>query len=70
VTDWLRIYRHGDVYTPYSSVDGIHWVQGTAWDLTAASSAFPVKIGLFAFSSGSVNTIPANFDYVHVYRQP
>ncbi len=69
VVDWLRIYRHGNVYTPYNSLDGIHWVRGTAWDLTAASSAFPVKIGLFAFSSGPANTISANFDFVHVYRQ-
>lgn len=68
VTDWLRIYRHGNVYTPYSSVDDVHWVKGTAWDLTAASSSFPIKIGLFAFSSGSANTIPANFDYVRVYK--
>src|SRR5579884_3418359 len=68
VTDWLRIYRHGNVYTPYSSVDDVHWVKGTAWDLTAASSSFPIKIGLFAFSGGSANTIPANFDYVHVYK--
>ncbi|HZR40680.1 MAG TPA: family 43 glycosylhydrolase [Ktedonobacteraceae bacterium] len=70
VTDWLRIYRHDNTYTPYSSVDDVHWVRGNAWNLTAVSPTFPVKIGLFAFSSGSDNTIPANFDYVRVYRQP
>lgn len=70
VTDWLRIYRHGNVYTPYSSLDGVHWVKGQAWSLTAAAPNFPVKIGLFAFSGGSFNDVPAYFDYVHVYSQP
>ncbi len=69
VTDWLRIYRHGNVYTAYSSLDGTHWVKGAAWTLTAASPSFPVKIGLFAFSAGPVNNIPAYFDYVHVYSR-
>ncbi len=70
VTDWLRIYRHGDVYTPYSSLDGKHWVKGASWNLTAAAPNFPVKIGLFAFSAGTANNIPAYFDYVRVYGQP
>jgi arabinan endo-1,5-alpha-L-arabinosidase len=70
VTDWLRIYRHGNIYTPYTSVDGSHWVKGAAWDLEPASPSFPIKIGLFAFSGGPNNTIPALFDYVHVYSAP
>lgn len=70
VTDWLRIYRNGDVYTPYTSVDDVHWVKGAAWDLTAAAPTFPIKIGLFAFSAGTGNTIPARFDYFRVYSQP
>lgn len=70
VTDWLRIYRNGNVYTPYTSVDGMHWVKGAAWSMTAAAANFPVKIGLFAFSAGPFNNIPAYFDYVHVYSQP
>jgi len=70
VTNWLRIYRHGNVYTPYSSLDGIHWVKGAAWSLTASAPNFPVKIGLFAFSAGTANNIPAYFDYVRVYSQP
>ncbi|EFH85759.1 family 43 glycosylhydrolase [Ktedonobacter racemifer] len=70
VITWLRIYRDGNVYTPYSSVDGVHWIRGNAWDLSPVSSAYPIKIGLFGFSSGPVNTIPAYFDYVHVYNQP
>lgn len=68
VTNWLRIYRNGNVYTPYSSLDGIHWIKGAAWSLQAAAANFPLKIGLFAFSGGSANTIPIYFDYVHVYR--
>ncbi len=70
VTDWLRIYRHGDVYTPYSSLDGIHWVKGQAWSLQAAAPNFPIKIGLFAFSGGTFNDVPAYFDYVRVYSEP
>jgi arabinan endo-1,5-alpha-L-arabinosidase len=70
VTDWLRIYRTGNIYTPYTSVDGQTWVKGAAWEITAASPAFPVKIGLFAFAGGSKQHIPARFDYVHVYSEP
>ncbi|GLV53406.1 hypothetical protein KDH_02600 [Dictyobacter sp. S3.2.2.5] len=70
VTMWLRVYRAGNVYTPYSSLDDVHWVKGNSWDLNPASAAYPIKIGLFAFSAGPVNTIPAKFDYVHVYSQP
>ncbi len=69
VIDWLRIYRNGNVYTPYTSLDDVHWVKGAAWSLTAAAPNFPVKIGLFAFSGGNSNTVPAYFDYVHVYSQ-
>ncbi len=67
VTDWLRIYRHGDVYTPYVSLDDVQWVKGSAWTLPAAAPGFPVRIGLYAFSAGSHNDVPALFDYVHVY---
>lgn len=71
VTDWLRIYRQGNVYTPYVSVDGAHWVRGAAWDLSAADpTRFPVRIGLFAFSGGPHNDIPARFAYVRVSRLP
>jgi arabinan endo-1,5-alpha-L-arabinosidase len=67
VIDYLRIYRSGNVYTPYTSVDGSHWVRGAAWELTAADVGFPIKIGLFAFAAGGGLDIPARFDYVHVY---
>ncbi len=70
VTDWLRIYRNGDTYTPYVSLDHVHWVRGQAWTLTAASPSFPIRIGLFAFSGGPNNDVPALFDYVHVYQEP
>ncbi len=69
VTDYLRIYRRGNVYQPYSSIDGVNWVKGVAWSLTAVDAAHPIKIGLFAFSAGS-NQIPAFFDYVHVSSLP
>jgi hypothetical protein len=70
VTNWLRIYRQGDTYTPYVSLDDVHWVRGQAWTLTAASPSFPVRIGLFAISGGPHNDVPAIFDYVHVYSEP
>ena len=69
VTDYLRIYRHGDVYQPYTSVDGVNWVKGAAWSLSAVDAAHPIKIGLFAFSGGS-GRAPAFFDYVHVSNLP
>jgi len=28
VTDYLRIYRRGSVYQPYTSVDGVNWIKG------------------------------------------
>ncbi len=70
VTDYLRIYRHGDVYTPYVSLDDVQWVKGSAWTLPAAAPGFPVKIGLYAFSAGPNNDVPALFDYVHVSSLP
>lgn len=69
VVTWLRIYRRGDVYTPYSSLDDVHWVKGTAWSLGAVDAAHPIRVGLFAFSAGPNNNIPALFDYVHAFRQ-
>jgi arabinan endo-1,5-alpha-L-arabinosidase len=69
VTDYLRVYRHGAVYQPYTSVDGVNWVKGAAWSLSAVDAAHPVKIGLFAFSGGAARA-PAFFDYVHVYSLP
>jgi len=69
VTDYLRIYRHGSVYQPYTSVDDVNWVKGAAWSLGAVDAHHPVKIGLFAFFGGS-NGAPAFFDYVHVYSLP
>jgi len=69
VTDYLRVYRHGDVYQPYISVNGVNWVKGAAWSLSAVDASHPVKIGLFAFSGGS-GRAPAFFDYVHVSSLP
>ena len=70
VTDYLRIYRNGNVYTPYTSLDGTNWVKGAAWNLTAASSSFPIRIGVFAFAAGGGQDIQAHFHYIHVYSEP
>ncbi|MFZ0215950.1 MAG: family 43 glycosylhydrolase, partial [Candidatus Dormiibacterota bacterium] len=67
VTTWLRVYVHGDVYTPYTSLDGTNWVKGQAWSLDPVSSAFPIRIGLYAFAGGASNSVPAEFDYLRVF---
>ncbi len=65
--DWtyLRIVRRsnseGDLYTAYTSTNGVNWVRGGTWTHQLGSNA---HIGLVSMGgSGFV----ANFDYVHVY---
>ena len=69
MTDWLRIYKQGDVYTAYTSLDNVNWVRGQSWDFRPQDITYPVKIGLFAFSGGPHNDVPALFDYFHVYTR-
>ena len=71
ITVWLRIYRHGDVYTPWFSLDDKTWTRENAWTLTSSSSEFPLKIGLFAQNNQQVDATGAQawFDYFHVYAQ-
>lgn len=70
ITVWLRLYKDGDVYTPYLSHDGRSWQREDAWTLHA-SGQFPVRIGLFASDNGALGVAGAQawFDYVHVYRR-
>jgi arabinan endo-1,5-alpha-L-arabinosidase len=68
VTTWIRVYRHGNLYSAYFSLDGRRWVKGTSWTLTAAGPTFPVRIGLFSFAGGSPQEVPAEFDYFRVSR--
>lgn len=71
ITVWLRIYRHGDVYTPWLSLDGKNWMRENAWTLKSSSPAFPMKIGVFAQNNQQANAPGAQawFDYFNVYTQ-
>lgn len=66
-TTWLRIEcRHpaeqGELYTSYSSTDGIHWTRGGTWQHALGSSA---QIGISAENTAG---FIMDFDYVRVYR--
>ncbi len=69
ITVWLRIYRDGDVYTPWYSLDDKTWYRENAWTLTSTGRGFPLRIGLFAQDNQNITNPGANawFDYVHVY---
>ena len=60
-TTWLRIVRRGDLYTPYTSIDGRRWARGGTWthDMPRPRIAL-VSMG------GAGRT--ADFDYVRTYR--
>lgn len=64
-TTWLRIVRRQqgeeELYTGYTSRDGITWIRGGTWTHRLTSN---VRIGLVAL--GRAGFI-ANFDYVRVY---
>jgi arabinan endo-1,5-alpha-L-arabinosidase len=47
-------------YTSYSSVDGVHYVRGPAWDVSYGTSG--TKVGIFAGNTG----YGATFSYIHV----
>ncbi len=66
-TTWLRIVRRGngdagELYTGYTSPDGVNWTRGTTWQHQLGSSA---QIGLSALNAAGFTM---SFDYVRVYR--
>lgn len=66
-TTWLRIVcRHdgarGDLYSAYSSTDGIHWTRGGTWRAQLGPDA---QIGIAAENAAGFTM---DFDYVRVYR--
>lgn len=71
ITVYLRIYRDGDVYTPWYSYDGVAWERENAWTLRPAGPGFPIRIGLFASNNHQTGAAGAQawFDYVHVYQR-
>lgn len=75
---WLRIVKEDvppaevlngedELYTPYTSVDGISWVRGGSWTHDLGDEA---KIGLVAMGQTDdvVDTFTAEFDYVRAAR--
>jgi arabinan endo-1,5-alpha-L-arabinosidase len=63
---YLRIVRQsnskGELYTAYTSLDGVNWVCGGTWTHQLGSNA---RIGLVSMGGAGFT---ANFDYVRVYR--
>lgn len=62
---YLRIVKRtnpeGELYTAYTSQDGVNWVRGGVWTHQLGSNA---QIGLVSMGGSGFT---ANFDYVHVY---
>ena len=66
-TTWLRIAKHangdtGELYTAYSSPDGVNWTKGGTWQHQLGPGA---QIGIAA---DNVAGYTMSFDYVRVYR--
>jgi arabinan endo-1,5-alpha-L-arabinosidase len=57
---WLRLARHGEVFTAYSSRDGVTWTRGPSWMLDATASA---KLGLISAGGTGYAT---DFSYIKV----
>lgn len=63
---WLRLVKHAgtggapDLYTAYSSTDGVTFIKGDTWTASFGTTA---QIGLF---SGNQPGHIASFDYIHV----
>jgi arabinan endo-1,5-alpha-L-arabinosidase len=66
-TTWLRIVRRsdgdaGELYSAYSSPDGLNWTKAGTWTHQLGSSA---QIGIAADNTAGFTV---DFDYVRVYR--
>ncbi|CAA9286062.1 MAG: hypothetical protein AVDCRST_MAG93-3539, partial [uncultured Chloroflexia bacterium] len=61
----INMRTNEEVYTPYTSRDGISWVRGGAWTHDLGTNA---KIGLFAMGKQNADdqSYTADFDYVRV----
>jgi arabinan endo-1,5-alpha-L-arabinosidase len=63
---YLRIVKRtnneGELYTAYTSVDGLRWVRGGTWTHQLGSNA---QIGLVSMGGSGFT---ANFDYLRVYH--
>ena len=66
-TTWLRIVKHGngdagELYTAYTSIDGLNYTRGTTWQHQLGPGA---QIGISALNAPGFTM---TFDYVHVSR--
>jgi arabinan endo-1,5-alpha-L-arabinosidase len=66
-TTWLRIAKHTgndnvELYSAYTSNDGVHWTRGGTWQHNLGSGA---QIGIAAQNAAGFTM---DFDYVRVYR--
>lgn len=67
---WLRVVRHGNLITAYTSIDGSRWEPGATDNLSGFNPAKPIDVGLIAVTAGASTVLPAHFAYVHVYALP
>ncbi|ETW13208.1 hypothetical protein ATO8_08351 [Roseivivax marinus] len=65
-TGYIRVERTGDVYTMFTSVDGVNWSSAG----TATSSMEITAAGLFAGSVGTDAALTARVDYVESDADP
>jgi arabinan endo-1,5-alpha-L-arabinosidase len=66
---WLRVVKRaldtGELYTVYSSRDGVYWERGGTWTHRMGDD---VRIGLISMAEPGDQEWTAWFDYVRVYR--
>src|SRR2546426_14216 len=61
---WIKLARSGNVFTMYSSADGVNWLQlGTSQTVSMAQNAY---VGLAVSSRTTSSLATANFDNVSV----
>jgi hypothetical protein len=60
---WLRLTRTGNVFTGYSSINGVNWVQAFSTTITMSECIY---LGLFAESINNSTQTSVTFDQVQV----
>lgn len=59
---WIKLTRSGNVFTTYSSADGVNWVQlGTSQTISMATSVY---VGLAVSNRNTSSLATATFDNV------
>jgi regulation of enolase protein 1 (concanavalin A-like superfamily) len=60
---WIKLVRSGNVFTMYSSADGVNWLLGTSQTVSMAQSVY---IGLAVSNRTTSSLATATFDNVSV----